>query len=81
MTKRHVVCGLLFIVAGCAQVDGADKDKEWVDRVYRTGSNIPARGSPQADGVQVMNKKDVEDWQLQRPPALIPHTPDGSGGH
>ena len=78
MTKRFVIGGLAFIVVGCAQVDTADKDREWVEKTYRTGSNIPARTTPQADGVQVMNKKDVDDWQLQRPPPLIPKSP-GAG--
>jgi len=54
----RLVCGALLVTMfGCVDAPVvADKDHEWVERTYRTGSNIPSKTSPQADGVQVMNK-------------------------
>lgn len=48
------------ILGACAQVDTNDKDHEWVERTYRTGSNIPSKHSPTADGVSTMSKEDMD---------------------
>lgn len=72
MKARLLVCALTLLAAGCVELthDG-DKDG-WVDRTYRTGSNIPRKSSPQADGVAVVNKDEVDTWRSQNMPPGIP---------
>ena len=69
MIKQLIVIGSLLVVSGCIDAP-ADKfgDHEYVERVYRTGSNIPTKTSPQADNVQVMNKDDVDRMRIQAVP-------------
>jgi hypothetical protein len=63
MKAKLLLCVITLLIAGCAQVDTNDKDHNWVDRTYRTGSNIPRKSSPEADGVAVMQGKDVQTWR------------------
>ncbi len=63
------------ILTACVDADTktADKDKDWVDRTYRTGSNIPSKHTASQDGVTSATKDEME--QVQRgssgaPPAM-----------
>lgn len=71
MKARLLVCVVALMGAGCAELDHDGKDG-WVDRTYRTGSNIPRKSSPQADGVAVVNKDEVDTWRSQNLPPGIP---------
>jgi hypothetical protein len=58
---------LIFLaVAACslsACIDADPKvaqDKEWVDRTYRTGSNIPSKHTASQDGVSTADKDQVD---------------------
>ena len=63
MKTRALAIALAFFAAGCADVTAMDPDKEIVEKTYRTGSNIPTKSSPQADGVQTMNRDDYETFR------------------
>jgi hypothetical protein len=77
----HVVYVAAFVLSGCMQLEHSDGKDGWVDRTYRTGSNIPAKSSAQADGVAVVNKDDVDTWRSQNLPAGVPcSTNMGCGG-
>jgi len=83
---KALAIALTLLATGCADVASTDPDHEWVEKTYRTGSNIPAKGSPQADGVSVMNQDDYERWRQQSvrglPCAAWPAPcPSGPGGH
>ncbi|HXF77551.1 MAG TPA: hypothetical protein VN598_01700 [Usitatibacter sp.] len=59
--KRMMLLGMAALVLGaCAQVDTSDPDHAWVERTYRTGSNLPSKHSPEADGVSAMSKEDMD---------------------
>jgi hypothetical protein len=59
--KKALLLGIAAAVLGaCAQVDTNDKDHQWVERTYRTGSNLPTKHSPVADGVTTTSGEDVE---------------------
>ena len=80
MKARLLVCALTLMAAGCVEVDHGDKDG-WTDRTYRTGSNIPRKSSPQADGVAVVNKDEVDAWRSQAmPPGVSCNQMMGCGG-
>jgi hypothetical protein len=49
------------IVGGCASADVNTPEKQYVDRDYRTGSNIAVRRAAPADGVTTMSAEDVEN--------------------
>jgi hypothetical protein len=69
MTRRLMVIASLLVVAGCVDANpDLNGDHEYVERTYRTGSNIPTKSSPQADGIQVMNKDDVDRMRIQSVP-------------
>jgi hypothetical protein len=71
--KGALLAAAALVVAGCANMENASKDNgEYVERYYRTGSNIPTKTSPQADGVQVMTKDEVDKWQMERSPSGVP---------
>jgi len=59
--KRMVLLAMAALVLGaCAQVDTSDKDHAWVERTYRTGSNLPSKHAPNADGVATVSKEDMD---------------------
>jgi len=59
--KRMVLLAMAAVVLGaCAQVDTSDKDHAWVERTYRTGSNLPSKHAPNADGVATVSKEDMD---------------------
>lgn len=61
MKKGMMLLGVAAVVLGaCAQVDTSDKDHAWVERTYRTGSNLPTKHSPEGDGVQSISKDDMD---------------------
>ncbi len=46
---------------GCATTPADSADKEqYVEREYRTGSNIAAKRTPYADGVKTMSRDEIE---------------------
>ena len=52
------------ILAACAEdPKTANQDKEWVDRTYRTGSNIPSKHTASQDGVTSVSKDDLDRIQ------------------
>jgi len=62
--KARMLVGVAALVLGaCAQIDGSGTGKEWTERTYRTGSNIPSKNSPEAEGVGVMTRDDVDKWR------------------
>ncbi|HXF77476.1 MAG TPA: hypothetical protein VN598_01320 [Usitatibacter sp.] len=71
MKSRLVMCVLVSLAAGCAELshDGTDG---WVDRTYRTGSNLPRKSSAPADGVAVVEKEQVDTWRSQNLPPGVP---------
>lgn len=71
MKARLVVCVMTLMAAGCVELEHGDKDG-WVERTYRTGSNIPRKTSPWADGVAVVNKDEVDTWRSQNLPPGVP---------
>jgi len=79
---RLLVCAVTLLAAGCVELDHGASDKDgWVDRTYRTGSNIPRKSSPQADGVAVVNKDEVDAWRNQTlPPGVGCNQMMGCGG-
>lgn len=59
--ERMVLLAMAALVLGaCAQVDTSDKDHAWVDRTYRTGSNLPTKHAPNGDGVATVSKEDLD---------------------
>ena len=59
--KRMLLLGLAGVVLGaCAEVNTADPDHAWVERTYRTGTNLPTKHSPAADGVATVSKEDLD---------------------
>ena len=59
--KRMVLLAMAGVVLGaCAQVDTSDPDHAWVERTYRTGSNLPSKHSPSGDGVATVSKDDLD---------------------
>jgi len=53
-----VAAGLL---AGCVESNVKEAtNKEWQERTYRTGSNIPTKHSASEDGVATANKDDLD---------------------
>jgi hypothetical protein len=77
----------LLLVAGCVDtLDDKYGDHEYVEKTYRTGSNIPTKSSPQADGVSVMEKEQVDRFQIERLPQgncnpFMGCGKGGGGGH
>jgi hypothetical protein len=67
---KLLVIAATLVLAGCVEADPNNKDNEWVDKTYRTGSNIPRKTSPQADGVGVMNKQDYDNYRIQANPSI-----------
>jgi hypothetical protein len=63
---------------GCAATAPASADKEpYVEREYRTGSNIAAKRTPYADGVRTMSRDDIErlgDTSIGAQPMVAPGT-------
>jgi len=59
--RKVLLLGIAATVLGaCAQLDNSDPNQQWVDRTYRTGSNLPTKHAPNADGVSTMSKEDVD---------------------
>jgi hypothetical protein len=79
MKARVLVSIAALALGACAQIDGGGDRKEWVDRTYRTGSNIPSKNSPEAEGVGVMTRDDVDKWRSQSPPGVPCNTHMGCG--
>ena len=83
MKTKLIAIAATLVVAGCVEVDPNYKDNDgWVEKTYRTGSNIPTKTSPQADGVNVMSKDDYDRWRIESAPSIpcSPHLGCGSGG-
>ena len=58
---RMMLLGLAALVlGGCVEAQTADADHAWVDRTYRTGSNLPTKHAPNGDGVATMSKDDLD---------------------
>ena len=47
-------------LAGCATQQSANSDEPYVEREYRTGSNIAAKRTPYADGVKTMSQEEID---------------------
>ena len=45
---------------GCATTADSTSKEPYVEREYRTGSNLAVKRTPHADGVSTMSKDDVE---------------------
>ena len=54
---RSMLALLVFAVAGCAAEGG---NQPFVEKVYRTGSNIPVSKTHQADDAATVTGEDVE---------------------
>lgn len=54
------VAAAVSALAGCATTAGEGSDHPFVEKQYRTGSNIAARRSPEADGVTTVSKEDLD---------------------
>lgn len=71
--NRTLLAIVAILVAGCSDMEAANKDQgEYVEKYYRTGSNIPSKSSPQADGISVMTKDEVDRWQMNKTPVGVP---------
>lgn len=71
------------ILGACAETDPktANQDKEWQDRTYRTGSNIPSKHTSSEDGVSSASKDDVDrirNGSSGATPTLPMPTPGGA---
>jgi len=55
---------ILAIAAGllsaCVDADTKEAKGDWVERTYRTGSNIPSKHTSGEDGVSTASKDDVD---------------------
>ncbi|HLX25197.1 MAG TPA: hypothetical protein VKR38_17745 [Usitatibacter sp.] len=78
---------ILAIAAGllsaCVEADTKDaKNKEWVERSYRTGSNIPSKHTAGEDGVTSVSKDDMDRMRNGSSGAIpsMPSAPPG-GAH
>jgi len=61
MKKALLLAVAMGLLAGCVESDIKDADhKEWQERTYRTGSNIPTKHAPSEDGVASVNKDDMD---------------------
>jgi len=45
---------------GCATTADSTSKEPYVEREYRTGSNIASKRTPYADGVRTMSKDEIE---------------------
>ena len=66
MKKTLLLIAAGAILGACAQVDTTGKEHEFVEKTYRTGSNIPARSSaPNAgsDAVSTATGQDVDNMR------------------
>ena len=69
------------IVVSCAQQDVNQAEGGYVEKVYRVGSNLPARHGSTADGVTTISAEDLERARNSslNPGAQLP--PVRAGGH
>jgi hypothetical protein len=79
MKRVSLLAFATLALAGCAMQDSANTNSEpYVEREYRTGSNIAAKHSPYADGVRTMSKDEIDrlgDTNLnQVAPVMAPGT-------
>ena len=61
MKRVLLAIAIAAIVGGCASSDVNTPDKQYVERDYRTGSNIAVKRGHAADGVTTMSGEDVEN--------------------
>ena len=79
--KGVLLCAVAAtLLAACASTETttAGKDKEgWVDRHYRTGSNLPVKGgrTPEGDGVTAVSGDDYENASRTSSAAAPPSMP------
>ena len=62
---------------GCAAVPAGTDNEPYVEREYRTGSDIAAKRTPYADGVKTMSRDDIErlgDTRIGAQPMTAPGT-------
>ena len=71
-----------LVLAACASEETSTTgSKGWVEREYRTGSNIATHRAPANDGVETMSKDDVDrvrNSSLNPGVAIPPPRPGGS---
>jgi hypothetical protein len=60
--KRLIILAVAAgVLNACVEADTKDGQKgEWVERTYRTGSNIPSRHTSGEDGVTSVSKDDMD---------------------
>jgi hypothetical protein len=64
-------------LAGCAAQVADDPNREYVEKEYRTGSNLAVKRAPYNDGVKSVSKDDLgrlSDPSMQAPPMISPGT-------
>jgi len=75
-----VAAGLL---SACVEANTKEaQSKDWVERTYRTGTNIPSKHTSSEDGVTSISKDDL-DRQRNGSSGVIPGMPGktpGGGG-
>jgi hypothetical protein len=62
---------------GCAAAPASADNEPYVEREYRTGSNIAAKRTPYNDGVKTMSRDEIErlgDSRLGAQPMVAPGT-------
>lgn len=81
---KHLI--ILAVSAGllsaCVEADTKEaQNKDWVERTYRTGTNIPSKHTAAEDGVTAINKDDL-DRQRNGSSGIAPSmpTPRPGGG-
>ena len=49
------------LLSACVEADTKEaQNKDWVERTYRTGTNIPSKHTSTEDGVTTLNKDDID---------------------
>ena len=85
MKKALLIIAAGAILGACAQMDADGKDHEYVEKTYRTGSNIPSHrdGTANAgsDAVSSASGQDVDN--IRNSSASVPRSVVGApgGGH
>ena len=80
MMKRVIFLGIVAgLLAACADTAPSTDAKEWQERTYHTGSNLPSKHSAKADGVTSVDK-DTLDMIRQGSSGAPPTIPPSVGG-
>ena len=81
MKKALLLIAAGSILGACAQVDTGGKDHEYVEKTYRTGSNIPANSKQKSqDGVATASGEEVDNMRNSSLSTPKGFSPPG-GGH